>query len=128
MDKDQINALSHEIIGAAIEVHRFLGPGLLENTYRAAMMCELKLRNINAASEVDIPFYYKGIKLDTSYRADIIVENEIILELKSTENDNPLFAKQLNTYLRINNNRLGLVINFNKERLKDGIIRVVNKL
>ena len=91
-------------------------------------MCELKLRGIKAESEVEVPFVYKGIKLDTAYRADIIVEDELILELKSTENDNPLFGKQLLTYLRIYNKRLGLLINFNRERLIDGLKRVVNNL
>ena len=128
MDKNQINALSKEIIGAAIEVHRCLGPGLLEHSYSTALMCELKLRGIKAKSEVEIPFAYKGILLNTAYRADIIVEDEIILELKSTENDSPLYGKQLFTYLRISNKRLGLLINFNRERLTDGIKRVVNNL
>ena len=128
MNENQINALSQEIIGAAIEVHRNLGPGLLEHTYQAALMCELKMRGINAESEVEIPFVYKGVKLETAYRADIIVENEIILELKSTENDNPLHGKQLLTYLRIYDKRLGLLINFNRERLIDGLKRVVNNL
>ena len=128
MNENQINALSQEIIGAALEVHRNLGPGLLEHTYQAALICELKLRGIKAESEVEVPFVYKGIKLDTAYRADIIVEDEIILELKSTENDNPLFGKQLLTYLRIYNKRLGLLINFNRERLIDGLKRVVNNL
>ncbi len=128
MNENDLNALSREIIGAAIEVHRILGPGLLENTYRDALICELKLRGISALSEVGIPFIYKGIKLETAFRADIIVENEIIIELKSTENDNPLYPKQLRTYLKIHNKKLGLVINFNKERLKDGLTRVVNGL
>lgn len=109
-------------------MHRCLGPGLLEHTYQAALLCELKLIGLRAVGEVEIPFIYKGIRLETAYRADIIVEDEIILELKSTENDNPLFAKQLNTYLRLYNKRLGLLINFNRERLVDGLKRVVNNL
>lgn len=128
MNESEINLLSQEIIGAAIEVHRNLGPGLLEHTYQAALMCELKLRGLNAEAEVEIPFIYKGVILNTAYRADIIVENEIILELKATENENPLFAKQLNTYLRIYNKKLGILINFNRIRLIDGIKRVVNNL
>lgn len=128
MNEIQINALSKLIIGAAIEVHRILGPGLLEHTYQKAMMCELKLRGLNAESEVNIPCIYKGIELDTAYRADIIVENEIIIELKSVENENPLYAKQLYTYLRIYDKKLGLLINFNRERLIDGLKRVVNNL
>ena len=128
MNKDRLNELSWVIIGAAIEVHKSLGPGLLESSYNAALICELKLRGLHAESEVDIPFIYKGIRLDVAYRADIVVENEIILELKSTEYDKPLYAKQLLTYLKIYNKRLGMVINFNRERLVDGLQRVVNDL
>ncbi len=128
MDEHQINDLSKKIIGAAIEVHRNLGPGLLENTYQVALLHELKLNGINALMEVEVPFIYKGMKLPTAYRADIIVEDEIILELKATETDNPIYAKQLYTYLRLYNKRLGLIINFNRERLVDGLKRVVNNL
>ena len=128
MDEHQINDLSKKIIGAAIEVHRNLGPGLLENTYQVALLHELKLNGINALMEVEVPFIYKGMKLPTAYRADIIAEDEIILELKATETDNPIYAKQLYTYLRLYNKRLGLIINFNRERLVDGLKRVVNNL
>ena len=78
--------------------------------------------------EVEVPFVYKGVRLPTAYRADIIVEDEIILELKATETDNPIYAKQLYTYLRLYNKRLGLIINFNRERLVEGLKRVVNNL
>ncbi len=128
MDEQKINELSEKVIGAAIEVHRTLGPGLLEHTYQAAMMYELKARGLNAEEEVDIPFIYKGVRLHTAYRADIIVENEIILELKSVEHDSPLYAKQLHTYLKIYNRRLGLLINFNRIRLIEDLQRVVNRL
>ena len=128
MEEHQINDLSKKIIGAAIEVHRNLGPGLLENTYQVALLHELQLNGINALMEVEVPFIYKGMKLPTAYRADIIVEDEIILELKATETDNPIYAKQLYTYLRLYNKRLGLIINFNRERLVDGLKRVVNNL
>ena len=128
MTESEINALSQKIIGAAIEVHRNLGPGLLEHTYQAALMLELKLRNIRAESEVEIQALYKGHYLNTAYRADIIVEKEIIVELKATDNDNPIFTKQLLTYLRLSDKRLGLLINFNHELLKNGITRVVNNL
>lgn len=128
MDEHQINDLSKKIIGAAIEVHRNLGPGLLENTYQVALLHELKLNGINALMEVEVPFVYKGVRLPTAYRADIIVEDEIILELKATETDNPLYAKQLYTYLRLYNKKLGLIINFNRERLVEGLKRVVNNL
>lgn len=126
--KDEIDALSKRIIGAAIEVHRNLGPGLLESTYQQALMLELRLRGIQAKSEVEIPFLYKGIRFDTAYRADIIVEDEIILELKATDKDNSLFFKQLFTYLKLADKRLGILINFNNQLLTDGIRRVANGL
>lgn len=126
--KDEIDALSKRIIGAAIEVHRNLGPGLLESTYQQALMLELRLRGIQAKSEVEIPFLYKGIRIDTAYRADIIVEDEIILELKATDKDNNLFFKQLFTYLKLADKRLGILINFNNQLLTDGIRRIANGL
>lgn len=127
MDNVQLNRLSEEIIGAAIEVHSILGPGLLEKTYQEALMAELKLRDIKCEKEVKIPIIYKGETLDSDYRADIIVDDKIILELKATEQDNPLFYKQLYTYLKLSNMRLGLLINFNRERLVKGLKRVVNE-
>ncbi len=123
----ELNKLSKEIIAAAIEVHRYFGPGLLEHTYRDALVVELNLRNIEARKEVVIPCEYKGFKLDLGFRADVIVQDSIVVELKATADDNPVFAKQLFTYLRITDKRLGLLINFNKGRLIDGVTRVVNK-
>lgn len=128
MNKDSINSLSNNIISAAIEVHRNLGPGLLEHTYRYALLQELKLRRINACGEVEVPFVYKGYSIECAFRADIIVENEIVIELKATEKDNPLYARQLLTYLKLANKRLGLLINFNRETLVAGLERVVNNL
>ena len=128
MDENELNALSRIIIGSAIEVHRYLGPGLLEHTYMTALLYELKMNGLKVESEVKIPIIYKGVFLDSTYRADIIVEDKIIVELKATEKDTPLFARQLNTYLRLSDKRLGLLINFNKERLVDGLTRVVNNL
>ena len=123
----ELNKLSKDIIGAAVEVHRYFGPGLLENTYRDALVVELNLRNIEARKEVVIPCMYKGFKLDLGFRADVIVRDSIIVELKATKDDNPVFAKQLFTYLKITDKRLGLLINFNKDRVVDGITRIVNK-
>ncbi len=128
MTDKELNDLSKNIIGAAIEVHRYFGPGLLESTYRDALIRELALRNIKAHKEVEIPCVYKDYKLEVGYRADIIVEDAIILELKATENDNPVYFKQLFTYLKITNKCLGLLINFNKARLIDGVTRIVNGL
>ncbi len=91
-----------------------------------ALWHELNLRGINAGIEVEVPFIYKGAKLGSAFRADLLVENEIIVELKATENDNPLFARQLNTYLRLANKRLGLLINFNHALLTHGVKRILN--
>ena len=127
MDTEQLNILSKRIIGAAIEVHRTLGPGLLEHTYQEALLTELRLRGIRAEKEVPLPCVYKGLKLDCGFRADILVEDSIILELKATETEIPLHLKQLTTYLRVADKRLGLLINFNREILCEGIKRAVNK-
>ena len=127
MEADQLNKLSKEIIGAAVEVHRYFGPGLLENTYRDALVLELGLRNIEARKEVVVPCLYKGFKLDLGFRADVVVRDSIVVELKATQEDNPVFAKQLFTYLKVMDKRLGLLINFNKSRLIDGVTRVVNR-
>ncbi len=126
MERFRLNNLSKEIIGAAIEVHRCLGPGLLESTYQIAMMYELQKRGISAMKEVEIPIRYKGVLLETAFRADLIIENEIIVELKATESDSPLHTKQLLTYLKLTGIKLGLLINFNRISLIDGITRVVN--
>lgn len=128
MNELELNSLSQQVIGAAIDIHKELGPGLLEHTYQCALMHELSLRGLKAETEVEIPLFYKGVVLNAAYRADIIVENELIVELKSTENDNPLYKKQLLSYLRLHNKKLGLLINFNKMRLIDGISRLVNNL
>lgn len=128
MTTNDLNRLSQEIISAAIEVHNILGPGLLEPTYNKALTHELRLRGFNVDSEVEIPCIYKGVRLNTAYRADIIVENAVIIELKATDNDNPVFKKQLMTYLRLADKRLGLLINFNKPRVMDGLTRLVNEL
>lgn len=128
MEHERIDELTHKIIAAAIEVHRVLGPGLFEHTYQTVLMYELAQRGLNAKSEVIIPLIYKGVKLDFAYRADIIVEDEIIVELKATDYDNKLYYKQLLTYLKICDKRVGLLINFNREKLTDGVKRVVNNL
>lgn len=126
MTIEELNQMSEKIIKAAILVHKNLGPGLLEQVYKVALIYELKEAGFNVESEVPIPCVYKGVRVDLAYRADIIVENQIILELKSTEKNNPVFYKQLNTYLRLTNKRLGLLINFNNSRLIDGLKRIVN--
>lgn len=118
--------ISYEIIGCAYEVHRTLGPGLLESVYQKALVQELKLRGFKVKSEVDIEINYKGVNVGSDLRLDIIVNDTIIIELKSVETILPIHKKQVLTYLRLTNLQLGLLINFNTNLLKDGITRIVN--
>jgi len=113
------------IIGAAIEVHRQLGPGLLESVYEECLCHELHLRGMDFKRQVDLPVLYKGLKLDCGYKIDLIVQNEVVLELKSVEKLLPVHEAQLLTYLRLANMRVGLLINFNVPLLTQGIIRRV---
>lgn len=126
MTSENYNDLSYKIIGAAIEVHRILGPGLMEKIYRSALAYELREIGIKAEEEVLIPLSYKKLLISDMCRADIIVGSQIIVELKATEKDNDLSAKQLLTYLKLSGLKLGLVINFNRLKLKDGISRIIN--
>lgn len=120
------NELSKQVIGAAIEVHRQLGLGLLESTYEACLCHELALRRIPFERQVPLPVVYKGLEIDCSYRLDVLVGRLLILELKAIDELVPIFDAQLLTYLRLSNLWLGLLINFNVEMLKDGIKRLVN--
>jgi len=122
-----INQLSSKIIGATIEVHKALGPGLLESAYQKCLSHELRLRGISFADEKPLPLIYKGEKLDCGYRLDLVVENAIIIELKSCEKLEPIHKAQLLTYLKLSNLKLGLLLNFNVPLMRDGIVRVVNK-
>jgi GxxExxY protein len=124
--KARADALSSEIIGAAIEVHGQLGPGLLESTYRACLVEELKLRGIAHRQEVALPVNYRGLLLEASYRLDLLVEDLVILELKSVERLEPIHQAQLLTYLRVSGRWLGLLFNFNSDRLRNGLRRLVN--
>lgn|GEM_PF-113936 len=123
-----INRLSSKIIGAAIEVHKTIGPGLLESAYQECLGHELGLRGLSFESEQPLPVNYKGKKLDCSYRLDMIVENSIILELKSCEKIEPIHKAQLLTYLKLSGLALGLLLNFNVPIMRDGIVRIVNNL
>ena len=118
--------LTWKILGCALEVHRTLGPGLLEGTYRRCLVHELQLRDMKVEVEVPIPIAYKGLKVDASYRADLIVENTCLLELKATDSIGPVHCLQTLTYLRLARLPVGLLINFNVARLKDGIRRFAN--
>jgi len=123
--KEKANALSREVIGAAIEVHKALGPGLLETAYEECLCQELKLRGISFERQVELPVTYKGAKLSVGYRMDIVVDKLLVLELKSVENLMPVHKAQLLTYLRLSKIWLGLLINFNVPVLKYGIKRLV---
>lgn len=128
LTKEQIraNVLSNQIIGAAIEVHRSLGPGLLESAYRNCLCRELELRNIPFAQEQALPLTYKGLKLECGYRLDIVVGGLVVVELKAVEKIQPVHEMQLLTYLRLTNLWLGLLMIFHTIALKDGVQRVVN--
>ena len=117
--------LTRRIIGCAIEVHRVLGPGLLENAYRECLMRELGLARLSFVREVHIPVTYKGVELDCGFRADIVVEDSVVLELKAVERLLPIHDAQLLTYLKLTERRVGLLLNFNSTSLRHGIRRLV---
>lgn len=117
--------LTGQIIGAAIEVHRALGPGLLESAYQACLARELSLRGIAFEREKPLPVEYKGLELDCGYRLDFLVEDRVVLELKAVDRLLPVHEAQLLTYLKLTGCRVGLLINFNVAVLKEGIVRRV---
>ncbi len=125
MDENGMNMLSGIILDSSIEVHKSLGPGLLESVYEICLCKELDLRKINYKRQVLIPIVYKGEKVNLEYKIDLIVENEIIVELKSVEVLHPVFIAQLLTYLKLTKKKLGLLINFNVPKLIDGFKRVI---
>src|SRR5688572_27488203 len=127
MTRERYTALGSIILDASISVHRVLGPGLLESAYHLALERELYLRGINTASNVVVDLYYKEVSLNKAYIIDLLVENEIILEIKSVETIIPIFEAQLITYLKLADKRLGYLINFNVNLLKDGFKRFVYK-
>ena len=124
----QINDVSGEIIGAAIEVHKTIGPGLLESAYEACLCHELTLRNLKFESQLPIPVVYKKAQLDCGYRLDLLVNDAIVIELKAVDTISPIHHAQLLSYLKLGDYRLGFLINFNVLRLKQGIKRMVNQL
>ena len=125
-EKQKADELSNDIIGAAIEVHRVLGPGLLESAYEECLSHELNLRGISSRRQVPLPMEYKGLKLDCGYRLDLVVEDLVIVELKAVGRIEPIHEAQILTYLRLRDTWLGLIINFNVVLLKNGIKRIVN--
>jgi GxxExxY protein len=118
--------LTEQVIGAAIEVHRELGPGLLESAYRICLCRELELQGIEHAFEVELPVVYKGIKIESGYRLDIVIPGRLILEIKAVEKLLPVHEAQLITYLKLSGIHLGLLLNFKVPVLKDGIKRLIH--
>lgn len=120
------NEISYEIRGAIFDVYNELGPGLLESVYEEALAFEFQQRGLEVARQVEVPILYKGNSLKTPLRLDLLVENQVIVELKSVEEMKPVFAKQLLTYLRLLDKRLGLLVNFNTSNLRESVRRIVN--
>lgn len=123
-----INELSSKIIGAAIDVHKILGPGLLESAYEKCLCYELDQRDLRFDRQRPLPIRYKEQQLDCGYKLDIVVQNTIILELKSCDQIQPIHKAQLLTYLRLSGLKLGLLLNFNVPVMRDGITRIANGL
>ena len=121
-----LNQLSSKIIGAAIEVHKSLGPGLLESAYEECLCHELQICGLGFERQKPLPIVYKNVRLDCGYRLDVLVEDRIILELKSCEQIDPIHKAQILTYLKLSDLKLGLILNFNVPVMKDGIVRIVN--
>ena len=125
----EVNRLTGQIIGAAIRVHEELGPGLLESVYEQCLAMELRENGLSVETQVPVPIVYRGRQIaKEGFRLDLLVENTVVVELKSVEEMKPLYGKQLLTYLRLAGKEIGLLINFNVPLLKDGIERVVNGL
>ncbi|HSP99698.1 MAG TPA: GxxExxY protein [Candidatus Dormibacteraeota bacterium] len=129
MDATQrsINQISERVIGGAIQVHRHLGPGLLESTYEACLVWELQRRGLGVATQVPLPIVYGGVRLAIGYRLDLVVEDTLIVEIKAVDVVLPVHKAQLLSYLRLSGKSVGLLLNFNVTRLKDGLTRVVNQ-
>lgn len=122
------NEISYKIIGAALEIHKNLGPGLLESVYENILAYDLHELGFDVKTQVPIPLMYKEVKLDAGFRLDLLVENKVIVEIKSIEALAPVHFAQTLTYLKLSNLKLALLINFNTYKLKDGIHRIVNNL
>ena len=118
--------IAKAILDSAFQIHTALGPGLLESVYEACMVYELKLRGITVKSQVTLPVIYKGMKVDSGFRLDLLVDDCVVVEIKSADDISAVYRAQLLTYLRLSNIRLGLLINFNVVHLRDGIKRIIN--
>ena len=126
LENQRLDQISHSIIGAAIEVHRHLGPGLLESAYEVCLVFEIKRLGMKVEEQKPLPVVYKEVKLDCGYRLDLVVEDEIIVEIKAIEKLLPIHDAQVLSYLRLTRKKVGLLMNFHVPVLKDGLKRIVN--
>jgi GxxExxY protein len=127
-NRERLNAISGQIINAALRVHTVLGPGLLESAYEVCFAHELRKRGLRVETQFPLPVTYDGVHVDLGYRLDLLVENEVVVELKAIESVLRVHKAQLLSYLRLGEKKLGLLINFHVDRLKDGITRLVNNV
>ena len=125
-EKEKLNQITEAIIGAAVDIHRTLGPGLLESAYEACLVFELAERGLKIEQQKPLPIVYREVKLDCGYRLDILVEESVIVEVKSIDQIAPIHKAQLLSYLKLSGCKVGLLINFNVKVLKDGVVRMVN--
>ena len=128
MEREKLEEIGKQIIDASFQVHKTLGPGLLESAYESCLSAELILRGLKAEKQKELPVFYKGKKLAVGYRLDLLVENEIIIELKAVKKILPIHEAKIISYLKLSDKRLGYIINFNVPLIKDGIKKKVNKL
>ena len=126
--QDLLNAVSGQVVDAALKVHRALGPGLLESAYEACLVHEMVKRGLKVRRQVNLPVEYDGVKLDAGYRIDVLVEEAVIVEIKAVDALQPVHKAQLLSYLKLSKKKLGLLLNFNVALMKDGIKRVANGL
>jgi GxxExxY protein len=122
----ELNEISGQVVDAALKVHSHLGPGLLESAYGVCLAHELRKRGLRVAAQVALPVEYEGLRLDAGYRIDLLVEDAIVVELKAVETIHPVHRAQLLSYLKLSKRRVGLLLNFNVQHLRDGIERLVN--
>ena len=126
-EKDKLDQITRRIIGAAIELHKAVGPGLLESACQACLAFEIRQRGLKFDEQIPLPVLYKDVKLDCGYRLDLLVEDSVIVEIKAIEKLCPIHDAQLLSYLRIAHQKVGLLINFHNQVLKDGLKRIVNE-
>src|SRR3954467_4421210 len=126
IERKRLNGISRDVIGAAIKVHTVLGPGLLEDAYEACLEHELRRRGHKVLRQVVLPVVFEGMEIDLGYRIDMVVDDDVVLELKAVESIAPVHKSQLTSYLKLSGRHVGLLINFHVYSLKDGIVRIVN--